>query len=283
MGALWMLVAGAMFATMGVFAKLAAPEFSSAELVFYRSLFGMVSLGTLALGRGWPLATAHWRLHVMRGTAGVVSLGLYFYCIGHLPLATAVTLNYTSPLFLAIITAVMLHERFGRALLASLVVAFVGVVLLLEPTLREDQLRFGLMGLASGLLAAFAYANVKRLGATGEPSWRVVFYFTALSTAAGGLWMLVAGASPVTLGNAWMLAGLGLTATVGQFAMTRAYLTGNTLVVGTLSYSTVIFSTVFGLVLWGETLAAAAWLGIALIVAGGVLSVPAGRRPRSAG
>ena len=278
MGALWMLLAGVMFATMGVFAKFAAPTFSSAELVFYRPLFGMLAMGGFAVWRGWPLGTSHWRLHLTRGTAGVISLGLYFYCIAHLPLATAVTLNYTSPLFLAVITAVMFRERFGRMLLASLAVAFAGVVLLLEPTLREDQFRFGLMGLASGLLAAFAYANVKRLGATGEPSWRVVFYFTALSTAAGGLWMIVAGASPVTPANGWMLLGLGGTATVGQFAMTRAYLTGNTLVVGTLSYSTVIFSTFFGLVLWGESLAAAAWVGIALIVAGGMISVPASRR-----
>lgn len=279
MGALWMLLAGAMFAMMGVFAKAGAPHFSSAELVFYRSLVGMVSMGALARWRGWPLGTTHWRLHFTRGTAGVISLGLYFYCIGHLPLATAVTLNYTSPLFLAVITAVLLHERFGRLLVLSLAIAFAGVILLLEPTLREDQFRFGVMGLGSGVLAAFAYANVKRLGATGEPSWRVVFYFTTLSTVAGGLWMLVAGASPVTRHNVWMLAGLGLTATVGQFAMTRAYLTGNTVVVGTLSYSTVIFSTIFGLVLWGEDLSTAAWLGIALIVAGGVISVPAARRP----
>ena len=279
MGALWMLLAGAMFATMGVFAKAGAVHFSSAELVFYRSLVGMISMGALARWRGWSLGTSHWHLHLTRGTAGVISLGLYFYCIGHLPLATAVTLNYTSPLFLAVITAVLLRERFGRLLVLSLGIAFAGVILLLEPTLREDQLRFGLMGLGSGVLAAFAYANVKRLGATGEPSWRVVFYFTTLSTVAGGLWMLVAGASPVTRDNVWMLAGLGATATVGQFAMTRAYLTGNTLVVGTLSYSTVIFSTVFGLVLWGEDLSTTAWLGIALIVAGGMISVPAARRP----
>ncbi len=277
MGALWMLVAGLAFAAMGVFAKIGASHFGSAELVFYRSIVGLATLGVLARMRGWPMATAHWRLHLWRGLAGVVSLGLYFHCIGRLPLATAVTLNYTSPLFLALLTTLLLHEHFRGPLAGALVISFGGVVLLLEPTLREDQMLDGLLGLASGALAAVAYLNVKQLGATGEPSWRVVFYFTLLSTVCAGLWMLVAGASPVTMDNAWILLGLGATATVGQFTMTKAYHSGHTLVAGALSYSTVVFSTLLGLAIWREIPATVGWLGIALIVTGGVLSLRAGR------
>lgn len=279
MGALWMLVAGLAFAAMGVFARLAAAEhFSSAELVFYRSLVGIGTLGMLATARGWPIASPHWRLHLWRGLSGVVSLGLYFHCIARLPLATAVTLNYTSPLFLALLTTVLLHERFRGPLVGALALSFAGVILLLEPTLQRDQATDGLLGLASGLLAAVAYVNVKQLGATGEPSWRVVFYFAGLSTVLSGLWLLVAGFHAVTPANAWMLLGLGLTATVGQFTMTRAYHSGHTLVAGALSYSTVVFSALFGLTLWHERLAPLAWAGIALILAGGLLSLRIARR-----
>jgi drug/metabolite transporter (DMT)-like permease len=279
MGALWMLLAGVLFAAMGVFAKLGAAHFSSAELVFYRSIFGFASLALLAKARGWTLATPHWQLHLTRGVAGVVSLGLYFHCIAKLPLATAVTLNYTSPLFLALFTTALLHERFQGPLVAAIGLSFAGVILLLEPTLREDQLRDGLLGLASGVTAAVAYLNVKQLGATGEPGWRVVFWFTVVASAGSLAWVAATGFSPLTGRGALLLAGLGATATVAQYAMTLAYHTGNTLVVGAFAYSTVVFSTLFGIVLWDEQLTATAWTGIAMIVGGGVLSLRASRRP----
>ncbi|MCE2898729.1 MAG: DMT family transporter [Betaproteobacteria bacterium] len=271
LGVLWMLLAGALFAAMGVFAKFGAQWFGAAELVFWRSVIGLTALGLLARLKRWPLATPHWRLHLLRGLSGVVSLGLYFWCIARLPLATAVTLNYTSPLFLALFSALLLHERLRADRMRALCLAFGGVVLLLEPTLREDQWRDALLGLASGVLAATAYLNVKRLGATGEPGWRVVFWFTVVSTAASGAWMALAGFTIPTVANLWTLLGVGATATVGQLAMTRAYLTGNTLVVGAFAYSTVVFSTLFGLTLWGERLAPVALAGMALIIAGGVL------------
>ena len=276
-----MLVAGLAFASMGVFAKLGAEHFSSAELVFYRSVVGTVTLGALARIRGWRITTPHWPLHLSRGLFGVVSLGLYFYCIGHLPLATAVTLNYTSPLFLAVITTLLLREPLHGPLVAAVLVSFTGVLMLLEPSVREDQLFEGALGLGSGLLAAFAYANVKRLGASGEPSWRVVFYFTALSTVIAALAMAVTGVHALGWHNAWIVLGIGATATIGQFAMTRAYHTGNTLVVGALSFSTVVFSALLGWMLWNETPAAAGWAGIGLIVAGGLMSLRTmGRSPR---
>jgi drug/metabolite transporter (DMT)-like permease len=278
MGALWMLAAGVLFAAMGVCTKLAADQLSAAELVFYRSLFGLTTLGTLAFARGWPVATPHWRLHLSRGLSGLVSLGMYFYCIAHLPLATAVTLNYTSPLFLALLTTVLMGERFRAALIAGIGVSFLGVVLLLEPSLREDQLPEAAIGLGSGLLAAVAYVNVKQLGATGEPGWRVVLHFTLVSTVVGFVWAAATGLHAVTPRTAWLILGLGSTATAAQFAMTRAYHTGHTLVVGALAYSTVVFATLFSTVIWGDRLEPAAWAGIALVIAGGVLSLRASRR-----
>ena len=273
-----MLLAGLAFAAMGAVAKAGAAHFSSVELVFYRSVFGLVSLGLLARLRRWPLATGHWRLHLSRGSAGVVSLGLYFHCIGHLPLATAVTLNYTSPLFLALISAGTQAEPLRGGLVLALVGGFAGVVTLLEPTLGRDQWSEAAMGLASGVLAAVAYAAVKRLGTGGEPGWRVVFYFTLLSTVATGAVMLVTGARPVTAGNLWIVLGVGATGTLGQVAMTRAYQQGSALVAGTLSYSTVLFSALLGLTLWGEALSAGGWLGMALIAAAGVAAARASAR-----
>ena len=99
-----MLVAAAGFAIMGALVKVGAQKFSSGELVFYRSLFGLLVIWLYILQKKKPLATPYLGKQVSRALVGFVSLVLFFYAIAHLPLATAITLNYTSPLFLAILT-----------------------------------------------------------------------------------------------------------------------------------------------------------------------------------
>ncbi len=152
-------------------------------------------------------------------------------------------------------------------------VGFCGVVLLLHPSIQRDQLLTGLLGLISGFLAGVAYINVKQLGILGEPAARTVFYFTLIATVSTGVWMLFNTVHPVTLRGFGILLGMGSTATFAQLAMTQAYRTGNTLVVGSLAYSTIVFASVFGMLLWKEVLPLDSWLGMALIIAGGVLSL----------
>ncbi len=275
MQSLWMLAAGLLFACMGVFVKLGSAHFSSAELVFYRSIIGLVAIYAITRHLQLPLATRNWKMHLRRSLSGFAALLLYFYAISALPLATAVTLNYTSPLFLALLTTLWLKERAHWPLMLAIVLGFAGVVLLLRPTLNQDQFFAGCIGLVSGFLAGIAYFNIKQLGEMGEPEWRVVFYFTLLCTVGAGLWMLLTGFHSLNQENLLILLGLGTTATLAQFAMTRAYGKGKTLVSGSLAYSTVVFASLFGIVLWGEVLPVTAWLGIGLIAAAGVLSIKA--------
>jgi drug/metabolite transporter (DMT)-like permease len=274
----WMVVAGFLFGCMGVFVKLGAEFFSSAELVFYRSLFGLIFLFIIVQARRLPLNTPVWRMHLWRGMSGFVALMLFFYAISALPLATAVTLNYTSPLFLAFLSVLVLRESFHWPLVAATLLGFLGVLLLLQPTFQQDQMFAGLMGLTSGFFAGIAYLNVKQLGKIGEPSYRVVFYFTLLCTVGGGMWMAIHEFHPINLRGFWLLLGMGTTATLAQLAMTQAYRVGNTLVVGSLAYSAVVFASLWGILLWGEVLSAASWLGVALIVFSGIIASHAGAR-----
>lgn len=278
----WMIVAGFLFGCMGVFVKLGAQYFSSAELVFYRSLFGLAVIYLIVRSQGLSLATPNWKAHFWRGLSGFLALMLFFHAISALPLATAITLNYTSPLFLALLTVLVLKERPRLLLIFAVVLGFAGVVLLLNPTFHGSQAGAGLMGLLSGFLAGIAYLNVRQLGAMGEPEWRVVFYFTLFSTLGGGAWMLVHTFHPVTPTNFLLLLGMGTTATLAQLAMTRAYRTGKTLVVGSLAYTTVIFASLWGILLWGEILSPASWFAIALIILSGVISLRV-RTPLPAG
>ena len=272
-GSLWMLVAGLLFGCMGVFVKLGAAHFSYGELVFYRSFIGLLLVYLIMRSQRVGIATRYWRNHLWRGISGSVALGLYFYCITVLPLATAVTLNYTAPLFLTLLTMLVFKEKFHLPLSIAIALGFGGVVLLLQPTLQHDQLLPGVLGLISGFLAGVAYLNVKQLGIIGEPDTRTVFYFSLTATIGSGVWMLFDTVHTITPQGFALLLGLGSTATLAQLSMTRAYRVGNTLVVGSLAYSTIVFASLFGMLLWNEVLPLSSWLGMAFIIAGGVLSL----------
>lgn len=272
LGSLWMLVAGVLFAGMGVFVKLGLSYFSSAELVFYRSLFGVLSIFMVVRTQGYSVYSPHWRTHIVRSLAGFSGMMLLFYVIGRLPLSTATTLNYTSPLFLVILSAVVLKEKLKPALILSVVMGFVGVVLLLRPTFDADQRVMGLLGLASGFCAGVAYLTTKHLGRLGEPGWRVVFYFTFVSTIGSAVFASMVGFHAFGVDGLLALLGVCICATLGQLAMTRAYHEGDTLTVGSLAYSTVVFTTLLSIFLWHESLPISSWLAMALIIASGVVA-----------
>ena len=279
MQSLWMVAASLLFACMGVCVKLGAEQFSAAELVFWRGFVATLLLGAYILGRRLPLATPHVRTHIVRGISGFVSLVMYFYAISMIPLAAAVTLNYTSPLFLALLLVLWVGEPVRRGFHAVLAAGFVGVIILLQPTLERDQWLGALFGLGSGIISSIAYLNVRRLGELGEPEWRTVFYFSALSAVAGLPWLLWAGPFHAIDLRGWLLlAGVGGFGVLAQLCMTAAYKRGKTLTSASLAYSTVVFSSGFGMLLWGETLSWASWLGVVLIVASGVLATALSRR-----
>lgn len=269
MQALWMIAASFLFACMGVCVKLAATTHSAVEITFWRSFISLILMFGLVRLRGVSLKTAHWRWQVTRGAVGFSALFSYFYAITLLPLATAVTLNYTSAIFLALYLG-FAGMRMRKGILASLMLGLVGVVLLLKPTFHADQLTGGLIGLGSGVLAGMAYFSVRELGARGEPETRTVFYFSLVSSIGAGVWLLFSEIHPMDLRSGLFLLGVACFATAAQLAMTRAYSRGKTLMSAALAYSTVIFSSLFGMLIWDEVMAASSWLAIGLIVASGV-------------
>ena len=269
MQSLWMIAASFLFACMGVCVKFAAETHSAVEITFYRSFISLILMFGLVRLRGVALATPHWRWQVTRGAVGFSALFSYFYAITLLPLATAVTLNYTSAIFLALYLG-FAGMRMRRGMLGALVLGLVGVIMLLKPTLHADQLVGGLVGLGSGVLAGMAYFSVRELGARGEPETRTVFYFSLVSSVGAAIWLAFSDMHAIDLRSGLLLLGVACFATVAQLAMTRAYSRGKTLMSAALAYSTVIFSSLFGMLFWGEVMDAASWLAIGLIVASGV-------------
>ena len=283
MQALWMVLAAVFFATMAVCVKFASTWFNASELVFYRGLIGMLFMGLIARQQGISLKTAYPGMHAWRSTVGVLSLGAWFYSIGYLPLATAMTLNYMSSVWIATFlvggTLLAWNPRSGVAvplrqgpLVLTVLAGFAGVVMMLRPAIEQNQMFAGVVGLLSGFVAAFAYMQVMVLGKLGEPVTRTVFYFAMGSALAGAGGMVVTGISPWNWLHALWLLPVGLLASLGQMCMTRAYSHGATLVVANLQYSGIVFGALYGMLLFDDQLPLTGWLGMALIIASGILA-----------
>ncbi|HSV55357.1 MAG TPA: EamA family transporter, partial [Burkholderiaceae bacterium] len=206
MQALWMLLAALFFATMAVCVKYASAWFNSAELVFYRGILGMLFLWMLARSQGVRLGTRYPGMHAWRSLVGVLSLGAWFYALAYLPLATAMTLNYMSSVWIAafLVGGTLLawnpakpgsHPLKQGPLVLTVLAGFAGVIMMLRPTVEQNQMFAALVGLLSGFTAAFAYMQVMALGKLGEPETRTVFYFAVGSAVAGGVGMAVSGVS----------------------------------------------------------------------------------------
>lgn len=277
MQASWMVLASLFFATMSVCIKYASAHFQTFELVFYRGVIGMVFMAAMCRAQRVPLGTPIPMMHVWRSVIGVASLSAWFYAIAHLPLATAMTLNYMSGVWVAafLVGGTLVMGRLQDAtrqgpIVLTVIAGFSGVVMILRPTLEQNQLFAGVIGLLSGLGAALAYMQVAALGRLGEPETRTVFYFSIGTSVVGGAAMAVTGASDWVWPHALWLLPIGVLAALGQWCMTRAYSSGATLVVANLQYSGIVFAALYGALLFGDQIPPIGWAGMALIITSGI-------------
>ena len=279
MQASWMILASLFFATMSVCIKFAASHFDTFELVFYRGLIGIAFMASLCKMQNVPLRTPIPMMHVWRSIVGVASLSAWFYAIAHLPLATAMTLNYMSGVWVAafLVGGTLVMGRLQDAgkqgpIVLTVIAGFSGVVMILRPTIEQNQLFAGVIGLLSGLGAALAYMQVAAMGRMGEPESRTVFYFSIGTTIVGGTAILFTGASAWTWPEALWLLPIGVLAALGQLCMTKAYSRGATMVVANLQYSGIVFAALYGLFLFGDQIPWMGWAGMLLIIASGIAS-----------
>jgi len=270
-----MICATFLFAAMGVCVKFASAVYGAGEIVMYRGLVGLVGIALLARARGVSLRTRVPGMHAWRSVVGVTSLTMWFYAIGHMPLATAVTLNYMSSVWMALFliggAVVLGAQRVDPRLVATVLVGFAGVALVLQPSIARDQMVPGVVGLGSGMLSALAYLQVATLGRAGEPELRVVFYFSIGGFLSGVVMSLIQGWHVRhTLVGLTLLVATGVFATAAQVLMTRAYAIGKPLSNASLQYLGIAFSFVFGIWLFHDPLTWTAVGGMVLIVGAGL-------------
>ena len=263
-GGLYMVASALLFALMSVAVKVASGTLPNVMVVFFRSAFGLLTLVPFIVGL--DLRTGHLREHLIRSLAGIASMYCFFYTLAHMRLADAVLLNYSLPIFIPFVESAWLGQEFPRRLWTPVLVGFLGVVIILRPGsgLMEPV---ALVGVASALFAAVAQVGVRQLTRT-EPVPRIVFYFAITATLLSAFPAAASWRTPP--GGVWWAAlAMGVTATAGQLAMTRAYAHAPAAQVGPFVYSAVVFAAVLDWLFWRK-------LPDAFTVAGGVLVAGAG-------
>lgn len=273
MQSLWMLLASLMFAAMGACIKVAADLSATLpHVVLFRGLPSVVLLGVWALATRRRLRPQSWKLHVLRNLFGVTSMWLGFFAIAHLPLSTAISLNYTAPLFIAGWMLVRGGQQRDPVRLVAVLAGFLGVLAVLRPSISEEQLVAAAVGLAAGAMSAIAMMQIRQLGRSGEAEWRTVFLFSCFVCVTSAVGFAVQGWQTLDPRTWLTLTGVGVFGLVGQLAMTRAFGQGSALLTAALQYSTIIFAALLGIVFWNDVPDIVAWAGMCFIIASGLLS-----------
>ena len=279
-GVLYMLGASFLFAFMAFFVKKLSVHLSSIEIVFFRNIFAVVIVyfsffkKPIQSKGGKPL------LLFFRGMMGFLALIAYFYNITQIPLAEAITYTKTSPIFTAIFAYVFLKEELSFKGWVAIFVGFMGIVFIMKPEFGLDK--HDMLGLFSGVGAALAYTSVRELREYYDTRV-IVMSFALVGTIGPVIAMLV---SPYIDAPSWdflfvdftmpsgvmwvYIVAIGVLATMSQLLMTQAYATTKAGIIGSVSYTNILFSILLGLLLgeaWPDMLM---WIGIGLIIMSGL-------------
>ncbi|HQU16741.1 MAG: hypothetical protein B7Z66_11365 [Chromatiales bacterium 21-64-14] len=276
-GALLALGSAWMFASMGAAVKVVSRELPTDMVVFFRSLFGLIALLPWLLHcRAGSLATRRYPLHLLRGLSGLTAMYCFFYALGHLSLAEAVLLNFTAPLFIAVIALLWLAEPVPPALRSALGTGFLGVILILKPGAGMFA-PAALVGLTSGAFAGLSMVTIRRMADT-EPTARIVFHYSTICTVVSAVPLFWSWHTPAP--GLWLwLAAIGTLATAGQLLLTKAYSLAPAARVGPFTYASVVLAAGYGAWFWGEAPDRWTVAGALLISLAGILAIRRERLP----
>jgi drug/metabolite transporter (DMT)-like permease len=263
-GLRYMISAAVFFSLMGLFVRLVR-EVPFIEVVVFRALVSLVLSAGLLLKARKSLWGKNRGLLFLRGLFGFLGLSAYFYTIHAMPLAEAVTIQYTNPLFTALFAPLILKEPSrGREWIAGLL-AFTGVLLIAQPTSITSFLP-ALIGLGGAMCSGLAYNIVRKLGMEGEDPLTIVMYFPLVAVVFAAPFAAASWRMPV--GIEWLiLLGVGVTTQIAQVSMTKGLRLERAARATVVNYLVIFLSTAYSLLL-GEALHLFSFLGMGAIIAG---------------
>ena len=267
---IWMIFGSFCFGTMNALVKWTSDYTDVWMIIMVRSAVIAFAVAAFAASRGISLKVNDYRTMLLRCVVGLIAMILYFTALGRIPIGQAVTLQYTGPLFVALLSGRILAERVSASVASLVLTAFAGIVLIVSPEVGTVDPN-ALLALGSGFFAALAYMYVRELRKTDSPA-TVIFWFAAFSVV-GSIIQSAPYISELDSNTIAALIGIGIGAGGGQLGITMAYHKANAAWVSAFSYLTVLVATFYGFSLFGETLSLADWLGGALVVGSGIALV----------
>ena len=267
---IWMIFGSFCFGTMNALVKWTSDHTDVWMIIMIRSAVIALAVAAFAASRGISLKVNDHRTMLLRCIVGLIAMILYFTALGRIPIGQAVTLQYTGPLFVALLSGRILAERVSASVASLVLTAFAGIVLIVSPEVGTVDPN-ALLALGSGFFAALAYIYVRELRKTDSPA-TVIFWFAAFSVV-GSIVQSAPLIFELDSNTIAALIGIGIGAGGGQVGITMAYHKANAAWVSAFSYLTVLVATFYGFSLFGETLSLADWLGGALVVGSGIALV----------
>lgn len=277
-----MLIAALLFTGMGMFVKMLTPDLPVIEVAFARNFFGLIwLLGALILNPPKTPQGGKPFILFFRGFAGGSAMMAYFYNMSVMPLGTAYAFSYTSPIFLALLSMIFIHERVSLKIWIAIFMGFGGILLISNPQSINLSFFGFLIGIYSGIGAALAYLSVAELAKNYDP--RIIIGSLMLS---GSILPLltqcvsyesypIALFEPFIMPNLreWgLILGLGIVAMYAQIYLTKAYGLGNPPLIGAISYVTIFMATLAGIILGDQVPNGLVIMGMILIACGGILA-----------
>lgn len=240
------------------------------EIILFRNLFALVPLG-LFIWRttGFEVLKTRRPLgHLARAGIGLTGMVCGFSAVQYLPLTEATALQFTSPLFMTALSALLLAEHVGRHRWVAVVVGFVGVLIMARPVPGEVNVLGMALGMGGAFCTAGAMVAIRQISDT-ERGPTIVFYFTLGGVALGLVGSLFHWVTPDPLTLAVLIFG-GVIGGVGQMLLTEALRNAPLGVIAPFDYTQLVWAALFGLVIWGELPHPLTLIGAVIVAGSGV-------------
>jgi drug/metabolite transporter (DMT)-like permease len=264
-----MLLAGIFFALMNVSVKF-IPHIPAIEIILFRSVFSLIFSYLVLKKQGVYVFGNNKQLLVLRGVVGSIGLISFFYTLQKIPLASAVTMQYLSPVFTSILGIFILKERVRPIQFLFFLISFSGVLVLQGFDTRVDMF-YASIGILSALFSGMAYNVIRKLKNTEHPLV-IIFYFPLVTLPVASIVSYFGWVQPE--GWDWvLLLWIGICTQAAQYFMTVAYQNANVAKVSSLSYLGILYALIFGFFFFGETFPILSYLGMGLVLVGVLLNL----------
>ena len=272
-GVLFMLLSALISALNGAAAKMLSESMDPIEIVFYRNLIGVIII--LFSLKKFSVSVDISKLHLLflRGLFGALAMLLFFFTIATIPLGEAVVLNKTSPFFVTILAYYLMKETITIRTFFALIIGFVGIIFIVKPFGIEISIEhiFGVLG---GFFAAAAYATIKKIKDIYDARIIMLSFMGVGMLIPLGLYLFTpyVNFQLHTDPFIWILiVFMAILSTASQWFLTRAYSLSKASIIGVISYTNIPFAIGFGVLLGDLLPDLYTFIGILLIVIGGIL------------